>query len=235
MYKKRKNRLKYAKMPRTLVTLSNSNTFVLEQFRTIRANVNFSLPGDELKSLLITSSLPGEGKSTIAANLAVVFAQEGKKVLLVDADLRKPTLHFSFNVPHVNGFSHVLIGKYFYFNAVQETSVEGLSVLTSGPIPPNPSELLLSRNMDAFLKEVKEKFDLVIFDAPPVLAFSDAQILGNKCDATVIIVNAGILKKDEFLRTEELVTASKARVIGVILNNFKVPKKFYKDYYSYSL
>lgn len=101
-------------MLRTLITISDNNSLISEQFRTIRANINFSMPGEELKTILITSPSPGEGKSTNAANIAVVFAQEGKRVLLVDADLRKPTLHYTFNLKNLTGLTHVLVGKYFY-------------------------------------------------------------------------------------------------------------------------
>lgn len=233
MVSKNKKQLKLAKVPSKLVTKVEGNSFIAEQFRTIRANINFSLPSEELKTLLITSAMPGEGKSTISANLAVVFAQEGKKVLLIDADMRKPTLHFTFKIPGLFGFSHILIGKYFYQNVVQDTTIEGLSVITSGPTPPNPAELLLTKKMEAFLESMKEIYDLVIFDAPPLLSVSDSQILANKCDATLFVVNAGVTRKDEFFRSEELLQTSKARVLGVILNNYKMHKKYSQNYYTY--
>lgn len=221
-------------MPRKLVTISENHSFISEQFRTIRANINFSLPEENLKTILVTSSSPGEGKSTSAANIAVVFAQEGKKVLLVDADLRKPTLHYTFNLPNSIGFSHILLGKSFLFNVIQESPIEGLDLLPSGPIPPSPSELLASNYMDEFLKDVKKKYDLIIFDAPPVITVSDSQILGNKCDGTLLVVNSGISEKEKFLKSEEILLASKAKIIGAILNNYKVQKDYYKNYYAYS-
>ncbi|WP_199677334.1 CpsD/CapB family tyrosine-protein kinase [Lysinibacillus yapensis] len=219
-------------MPRRLVTLSDSNSFVSEQFRTIRANINFSMPDQELKTILVTSSTPGEGKSTNAANLAIVFAQEGRRVLLVDADLRKPTLHYTFNIQNTMGFSHILLGKFSLLDTVQESPIVGLNLLPSGTIPPNPSELLLSKNMNHFLKEVKEKYDIIIFDAPPLLSMSDSQILGNKCDGTLLVVNSGVTKKERFLKSEEILLSSNAKIIGVVLNNYKMPKGQYY-YYSY--
>ena len=232
--KKKRMQKKQARVPRKLVTITDTHSAISEQFRTIRANINFSLPKEELKTILITSSSPGEGKSTNAANIAVVFAQEGKKVLLVDADLRKPTMHYTFKIPNAIGFSHVLLGKFFLFNVIQESPILGLDILPSGPIPPNPSELLASGRMDEFLEEVRKKYDLIIFDAPPVLSISDSQIIGNKCDGTLIIVNSGISKKEEFLKSEEVLQASKAKIIGVVLNNFKAPKDYYQSYNAYS-
>lgn len=235
MFSKKEKRLKkFAKIPRKLITISDNKSLIAEQFRTIRANINFSKPQEELKTILVTSSLSGEGKSTNAANIAVVFAQEGKKVLLVDADLRKPTLHYTFNIPNAIGFSHVLIGKFFIFNVIKESPIVGLDLIPCGPIPPSPSELLLSKRMDDFIEEVKEKYDLIIFDAPPIISVSDAQILANKCDGTLFIINAGISKKEDFLKSEEILLGSKAKIIGAVLNNYKMPKNHYQNYYLYS-
>lgn len=235
MFNKKNRKIKnQAKKPRKLVTISDSNSFISEQFRTIRANINFSLPVQPLKTMLITSSMAGEGKSTIAANIAVVFAQEGKKVLLIDADLRKPTLQFTFNIRNHIGLTHVLIGKNFYFNAIQETAIAGLDVLPCGAIPPNPTELLSSKNMDSLLEDLKEKYDLIILDGPPLITISDSQILGNKCDGTLLIISTGVSKKEDLLKSEEILLASKAKIIGTILNNYKMPKNHYQNYYSYT-
>lgn len=232
--KKNKKNKKQAKKPRKLVTTSDDNSFISEQFRTIRANINFSLPIQESKTMLITSSLAGEGKSTIAANIAVVFAQEGKKVLLIDADLRKPTLQFTFNIRDHIGLTHVLIGKNYYFNAIQETPILGLDVLPCGAIPPNPTELLSSKNMDTLLMDLKEKYDLIILDGPPLITMSDSQILGNKCDGTLFIISTGISKKEDLLKSEEILSTSKAKIIGIVLNNYNLPKNYYQNYYTYT-
>lgn len=234
MFGKKKKNLNNAKMARKLVTMADGNSILSEQFRTIRANINFIIPEKTLKTILVTSSKPGEGKSTNAANLAVVFAQEGKRVLLIDADLRKPTLQFTFNVRNLIGLSHVLIGKNFYFNAIQGTPITGLDVLPSGAIPPNPTELLSSKNMDSLIEEMKEKYDLIIFDGPPIISIADSQILANKCDGTLLIVNAGVSKKEDFLKSVEILQNSKAKIMGSILNNYKMPKDYYKNYYTYS-
>lgn len=235
MFKKKKRSMKTTtKMPRKLITISDNNSIIAEQFRTIRANINFSMPEEDLKSILVTSSSPGEGKSTNAANIAVVFAQEGKKVLLVDADLRKPTLHYTFNLRNLIGFTHILVGRYNLLDVVQKSPIVGLDLLPSGPIPPNPSELLLSKNMDNFLIDSKKRYDIIIFDAPPLISVSDPQILGHKCDGTLLIVNSGISEKEDFLKSEEILLASKAKIIGAILNNYKMPKDYYQNYYAYS-
>lgn len=230
--RKKKKKLKLVTMARKLVTISNTNSPISEQFRTIRTNITFSMPDENLKTLLVTSSTPGEGKSTNAANLSVVFAQEGKKVLIIDADMRKPTLHYTFGILNTTGLSQVLARQQEYQDAIQETPIVGLYVLPSGSIPPNPAELLSSRTMDSFLKDVKKEYDMIIFDAPPLLSIVDAQILSNKCDGTLLIVNAGVAEKEDVLKARATLTASKAKILGVVLNNYKMSQS-HKNYYQY--
>ena len=231
--RKKKRKLKLSTMGRKLVTVSDTKSFISEQFRTIRTNITFSMPDQDLNTILVTSATPGEGKSTNAANLGVVFAQEGKKVLLVDADMRKPTLHYTFNVLNTLGLSTVLSRQHDMNNAIQETPLVGLSIIPSGPIPPNPAELLTSNTMDAFMEQVKRDYDIIIFDAPPILSVTDAQILSNKCDGTLLIVNYGEVEKDIVLKAKATLTASQAKILGVVLNNYKMPRNHqYYDYYS---
>ena len=180
MAKKRKKIIQTA--ARKVVTSVNPKSIVSEQFRTIRTNINFSLPDGELNTLLVTSASPGDGKSTIAANIAVVFAQEGKRVLLVDADMRKPTVHYTFHMTNTLGLSNLLTRQAELHEVVRPSETEGLDIITCGPIPPNPAELLGSKTMDTVMEEMKDQYDIVIFDAPPVLSVTDAQILSNKCD-----------------------------------------------------
>ena len=231
LFKMRKKKLNTNTMARKLISLSNPKTIVSEQFRTIRTNLNFSMPDKDLKTLLITSSSPGEGKSTISSNIAIVFAQEGKKVLLIDADMRKPTIHYTFDLKNTFGLSSVLTRQVELEQAYNKTAVEGLFVLTSGPIPPNPSELLASKHMDQIMLTVTEQFDIVIFDTPPVLSVTDAQIMSNKCDGTVLVVNSGVAEKAMVLKAKESLRASKGNLIGVILNNYKLERDHY--YYQY--
>lgn len=219
---------------RKLITAKRQQHIISEQFRTIRTNLQFSMPDKDLKTLLITSSVPGEGKSTNAANIAIVFAQEGKRVLLVDADMRKPTLHYTFPMSNSRGLSTILTRQHEFIEAVEVTYVEGLFIIPSGPIPPNPSELLSSKNMDVFLETVVQEFDIVIFDAPPVLSVSDALILGNKCDGTLLIVNSGAVDKWDVVKAKASLQSSQTRILGIVLNNFKLSNsKYYFDTYGY--
>ena len=231
--KRKKKKSKLAAMGRRLITVSDSRSIIAEQFRTIRANIKFSVPDTQLKTILVTSSTPGEGKSTNAANLGVVFAQEGKKVLIVDADMRKSTLHHTFGIFNTVGLSTVLSKQDEFNSAIQETPIVGLFVLPSGPLPPNPAELLSSKSFDAFLKEMKKDYDIIIFDAPPLLSVSDAQVLSHQCDGTLLIIHSAVAEKEDVLKAQSILTSSQAKVLGVVLNNYKMPKnrKYYYQYY----
>src|SRR5690606_32362981 len=214
-------------LARKLITDSNPKSIVSEQFKTVRTNINFSMPDKDIKTLVLTSWTPGEGKSTNASNIAVVYAQAGKKVLLVDGDMRKPTTHHTFGVRNIGGLSTVLIRQHTIDEVINETQIEGLSVITSGPIPPNPAQLVASKTMDQFIEAVKEKFDMVIFDAPPVLSVTDAQILSNKCEGTILIINSGKAEKENVIKAKEMLLASKANIIGAVLNNYEIDKNHY--------
>lgn len=216
---------------RKLVTNVNPKSVVSEQFRTVRTNINFSMPDKDLKTLLFTSSTPGEGKSTSAANVAIVFAQDGKKVLLVDADMRKPTMHYTFHTTNSTGLSNLLTRKWELQDVVIETEIEGLHLVTCGPIPPNPAELLGSKTMDVLLEQLIASYDIVIFDAPPILSVTDAQILSNKCDGTILVLNSGSTEKASVLKAKEALVSAKANILGTMLNNFVLEKDHY--YYQY--
>lgn len=229
---KKKNRKRIIQtVARKLVTSTNTKSIVTEQFRTLRTNINFSMPDKEIKTFLFTSSSPGEGKSTVAANTAVVFAQEGKRVLLVDADMRKPTVHYTYHVTNTIGLSNLLTRQATLDEVVKDTEIGNLQIITCGPIPPNPAELVGSQTMDRMMEDMKEKFDVIIFDAPPVLSVADAQILSNKADATILVMSAGETEKTEILKAKEALVSSNANIIGVVLNNFELSKDHY--YYQY--
>ena len=225
MFKKKKLLLQVA--PRSLVTRDNAQSIVSEQYRSIRTNIKFSMPDDELKTILFTSAFSGEGKSTSAANIAVVFAQEGKKVLLVDGDMRRPTMHYTFRTTNITGLSNLLTRQWRVDDVIKKTGVEGLDLITCGQIPPNPAELLGSKSMDLLIKEFKTKYDIIIFDAPPVLSVADAQILTNKCDGTILVINSGATDKESAKKAKEVLQTSKATIIGTLLNNFKLEKSHY--------
>ncbi|WP_374187593.1 CpsD/CapB family tyrosine-protein kinase [Priestia aryabhattai] len=218
-------------LKRRLLAHNSPKDPVAEQYRTIRTNIQFSGADQDIKSLLLTSSGTAEGKSTTASNLAAVYAQQGLKVLLIDADLRKPTVHYTFRLENHAGLTNVLTRQSTLGQAVQETEVRDLYVLTSGPIPPNPSELLASNQMEELLKEMKQQFDMVIFDTPPILAVADAQILANQVDASILVVSSGKTDKEAALKAKELLVHAKSKLLGAVLNNRKVDSG--NSYYYY--
>ncbi|GAA0319353.1 CpsD/CapB family tyrosine-protein kinase [Bacillus carboniphilus] len=216
---------------RSLIAHMNPKSPIAEQYRTMRTNIQFSSVDHTIRSLMVTSSGPSEGKSTTVANLAVVFAQQGKKVLLVDADMRKPTVHYTFRLSNTFGLTNVLTRQAKVEEVIHESLVENLSLLTSGPIPPNPAELLGSAAMEDLLAELFKQFDLVLFDTPPVLAVTDAQILANQCNGSILVVNSGKTEIDAASKSKELLLNAKGKLLGVVLNNKKEKKGSYYYYY----
>lgn len=202
-----------------IVDPSNTKSVVAEQYRTVRTNIQFSMIDSDLKSFLVTSAAPNAGKSFSAANLATTFAYDDKRVLLVDTDLRKPTVHKVFQTRNTSGLTTLLTDKTKTFkDAIQRTSVDNLFVLPSGPIPPNPSEMIGSARMDQLIKELEDEFDLVIFDTPPLSAVTDAQILSTKTDGVVFIIYQNRAIKEEVIQAKELLEKVNANIIGAILN-----------------
>ncbi|MGG3605558.1 CpsD/CapB family tyrosine-protein kinase [Priestia megaterium] len=233
MARKRKDQKidKLLTLKRRLLAHNSPKDPVAEQYRTIRTNIQFSDTEQDIKSIMLTSTGPGEGKSTTASNLATVYAQQGLRVLLIDADLRKPTAHYTFRLENHVGLTNVLTKQSTLGQAVQATEVPELFLLTSGPIPPNPAELLASNNMTELLKEMKEEFDMIIFDTPPVLAVADAQILANQVDGSILVVSSGKADKEAAVKAKELLLKANAKVLGAVLNNRKMEEG--SDYYYY--
>ncbi|MEH6908139.1 CpsD/CapB family tyrosine-protein kinase [Neobacillus drentensis] len=227
----KKNSNKTINNKRNIIAMFDSKSPIAEQYRTIRTNIQFSSIDQEVRSLMVTSSGPGEGKSTTVANLAVVFAQQGKRVLLVDADLRKPTVQYTFNQTNTFGLTSVLTKQMTLEKAISTTEEKNLFVLTSGPIPPNPAELLSSQAMAQFFQDVYELFDIVLFDTPPVLAVTDAQILANKCEGTILVVSSGKTEKELVIKAKELLDSAQSKLLGVVLNNKKLQNNSYYYYY----
>ncbi|RSK28866.1 polysaccharide biosynthesis tyrosine autokinase [Bacillus sp. HMF5848] len=219
------------RLNRSLITHTNPKSPISEQYRTIRTNIQFSSVDQTIRSLMVTSSGQAEGKSTTVANLAVAFAQQGKKVLLVDADMRKPTVHYTFQLHNTTGLTNVLTRLAVLKDATQTTDVENLEVLSSGPIPPNPAELLGSKAMEDFLVEAYAHYDLVLFDTPPVLAVTDAQILANQCSGTILVISSGKTETEAAVKAKELLVAAKGKLLGVVLNQKKVDSGSYYYYY----
>ena len=180
--------------------------------------------------MVVTSSEPGEGKSTTAGNIALSFAQSEKSVILIDCDLRKPSLHRKFKVSNLVGLSDVLIGKEKMNDAVNEYS-ENLHILTSGKLPPNPSEMLGSKAMGRLLEELKSKYDIIILDSAPLQAVTDAQILSTKVDGTILVVRAEKTKRDSVQQAKALLDKVGANILGTLLNGVENTRKKYYYYY----
>ncbi|MCR2823809.1 CpsD/CapB family tyrosine-protein kinase [Lederbergia panacisoli] len=216
---------------RKLIAKFNPKSPVSEQYRTIRTNIQFSAVDEDIRTIMVTSSGPAEGKSTTAANLAVVFAQQGKRVLLVDADMRKPTVHYTFGMNNAYGLTNILTRQMELTEAVKTTDLSTLDILSSGPIPPNPAELLSGKGMGGFFINAKEEYDTIVFDTPPVLAVTDAQVLANKCDGTILVISSGKTEIESAQKTKDLLMSAKAKVLGVVLNNKKMEKHDYYYYY----
>lgn len=205
--------------PVSLITLADRTSPISEQYRTIRTNIQFATTNEQkIQTIVVTSSGPGEGKSTSSANLAVVFANAGQKVLLVDADMRKPTVFKTFRLTNTFGLSTLLSTAKKIAEIRQETTVENLFVLTSGPKPPNPSEMLGSPRMDQIIAEAKAEFDIVIFDMPPIVAVTDAQVMASKVDGTILVVRENVTQKESLTKSNHLLKMVNARMLGVVYN-----------------
>lgn len=228
---KQKKKKQHGTARRKLITRINPKSPISEQYRTIRTNIQYSSVDQELRAIMVTSTGPGEGKSTTVSNLAVVFAQQGKKVLLVDADLRKPTMHHTFNVSNTVGFTSVLTKQAKLMEAIDHTEEKELFILTSGPIPPNPAELLSSKSMEQLVDEMKTNFDIVLFDTPPLLAVADPQIIANQCDGSILVVYSGKTETDQAVKAKDLLKNAKSKLLGVVLNHKKISQTNYYYYY----
>lgn len=226
----RKKKSKGLQKQRKLVTYFEPKSPITEQYRTVRTNIQFSSVDEEIKTLMITSSGPMEGKSTTSANLAVVFAQQGKKVLFVDADLRKPSSHYTFSFSNSIGLTSVLTRKVELRDAVHVFESTSLHVLTSGPLPPNPAELLSSRAMKEMIEQAKQDYDLVLFDTPPITAVTDAQVIASLCQAAVLVVSSGQTEVELAIKAKELLENSGVKILGAVLNNKKTKDSTYYYY-----
>ena len=225
-----KKKEKQTKRPGIVVS-DNPTSIVSEQFRTIRTNIQFSMVDQNLKTISVTSAAPSSGKTTVASNLAGAFAAQDKRVLLVDTDMRKPTVHQVFQAQNHPGLTNLLTNRSLTLeDVVRDSYVEGLDFITCGIIPPNPSELINSNRMGELIQEMESSYDLVIFDNPPLLAVTDAQIMATKVDGTIVVVPQGEVKKDELDQTAELLEKVNANVLGSVLNKVDADSDTYYYY-----
>src|SRR5699024_4479887 len=230
MFKRKKQTTTTNKM-RHLIAKLNPRSPISEQYRSIRTNLQFSGVDEAIKSIVITSPGPSAGKSITAANLAVVYAQQGMKTLLIDGDLRKPTVHYTFRLDNLRGLSSVLIGETLFEDATEDSAVDNLQILSCGPIPPNPAELLASKRMRDLIAYAEEHYDFIIVDAPPILAVTDAKIISQIVDGTLFVTRSGQTDKENAKKAYEIINDGKARVLGAILNDTDRDEESYYYYY----
>jgi non-specific protein-tyrosine kinase len=215
-----------------LAALLHPQSGVAEAYRTLRTNIEFASLDAPIRTLLVTSSVPGEGKTVTAANLAVIFAQAGRRVLLVDADLRKPGIHVIFDLPNAHGLTTMLRSDEVSLDAVANaTEQENLRVLTTGPLPPNPAELLGSHRMSAIIDRLKAGGELLIFDSPPLQAVTDSAILSSMLDGTLFVIDADRSHRGAVRQGREALVKAGANVLGAVLN--RIPARARSDYAQY--
>lgn len=205
-----------------------------EAYRNLRTNLQFSLAVDASNALVVSSAEPGEGKTTTIANLAVTMAQMGKRVLLVDTDLRRPSLHHLFRVPPEPGLTDLFLRDQTLAQVVRETSQPGLFLLACGKIPPNPAEVLASAWMDQLVDTLKQQYDIVLFDSPPILPVTDALLLASKTKHLLWVVAAGKTRSDPLRRAREALAQLDAKILGVVLNRMSAGRGYGYYYYYYS-
>jgi len=216
---------------RIIISQLNPKSPVSEAYRMLRTNIQYSSVDTDLQVLMITSAGPGEGKTTTVGNLAVTYAQADQKVLVIDADLRKPTMHRIFRQSNRTGLSTVLTNQSDVNHEIKSTDIPNLHILTSGPIPPNPSELLNSNRMRTLLEELKQSYTRIIIDTPPTLVITDAQIVSTLCQGVILVIDSEKVKKDAAIKAKASLDKVNANIIGVVLNN--VSQKNNDSYYYY--
>lgn len=216
-----------------LVTHYSPQSPISEAFRTLRTNIHFTDPTKRIRTLLITSAGPSEGKSTVVSNLSLTFANTGLKTLLIDCDLRKPNIHSIFEINRYPGLTTVLSGEKTWREALRDTTIENLFVMTAGPIPPNPTEMLGSRTMQNLLVELQREFDVICIDSPPVVAVTDAAILSSIVDGTLLVVELGRSRSSVVNRAIDLLKKVNAHLLGVVTNNIYAGYRYDYGYYSY--
>ena len=214
-----------------ITSLEKPQSNISEAYRTIRTGIEFSNLDKDLKIICITSSKKDEGKTTVLSNLGVSFAKIDKKVLLIDADLRNPSISKMFDTSNTQGLMDILLGKRNIQDCVKKTKQENLYILTGGTIPPNPAEVLSSKKMSEFIESIKDEYDYIFIDSPPVGVVSDASIISAYSDGVIFVVGANEVDSNLAKRAKERLDSVKANIVGVILNKFKTDTN--SEYYNY--
>ena len=203
-----------------LITLTKPRSPMAEAYRTLRTNLTFAALDDPIETLVVTSAAQGENKSTVLANLAVTMAQSERRTILVDADLHHPGLHEIFGVANDRGLTTMIVEEAARANPpMMEVSVDNLWLVPSGPLPPNPADILGSRRMEETITALKDRADVVLFDAPPVVAVTDAAVLGTKVDGVLLVVRAGRTRREHAERARELLERAHVRIVGAVLSD----------------
>ncbi|MFC1852223.1 CpsD/CapB family tyrosine-protein kinase [candidate division CSSED10-310 bacterium] len=214
-----------------LTSFVHPKSHASEAFRTLRTNFQFLRSTRDIQTILVTSSGEKEGKSTISSNLAISLSQSGIPVLLIDGDLRKPNLHRAFGYDNNIGLTNVLTGKAELKDCIFATFINNLSVLLAGPIPPNPAELLALDTMRDVMQALKRRFEIIVFDSPPVTSVSDPMIMSSVVDGVYLVIFAGKTSKKMALHALESLRGVKANILGVVLNSFRFQSHYYYQYY----
>lgn len=204
---------------RHLITKINPKSVISEQYRTLRSNVQFSSLHEKVKSLLITSPDPLAGKSMTTANLAIVYAQQGIKTLIIDADMRKPSMHFKFGLDNLSGLSNALTLESASINIAKKSEVANLDVIPSGPVPSNPSELLASKCFKNLLYEANNRYEMILIDSPPINSVTDAQILATIVGDVIIVARSGQTEAEQLKKSVELIESVNGNLLGIVLND----------------
>ena len=219
----------------SLIAETDPRSAASEAYRTLRTNIQFAGLDQPCRCIVVTSATAGEGKTTSVANFGVVSAQAGSRVCLVDSDLRRPSLHRIFGMDNVRGLTSALLEGASLADVARPTRVAGLSLVTSGPLPPNPAELVGSRRMRELLEHATADFDLVVCDSPPVIAVADGVALAAQCDGVILIVRVGMVAHDVIRRAAEQIQAVKGKILGVLLNDVDLDRdgshyRYYRYY-----
>ncbi|MBC1778785.1 CpsD/CapB family tyrosine-protein kinase [Listeria booriae] len=216
---------------RKLIAATNPSSPIAEQFKTLRAGIHFSSVDKDYQTILVTSPEPESGKSTVSANLAICYAKQGKKTLLIDADMRKPTSHRTFGIHYNVGLSHLLADSEIELEDVcHQTEIDNLMVLTSGALVPNPNELLASKKMEQLIQQFAEQFDQIIIDTPPILASSDALVLTPYVEGAIVVLRSEKTLKDSAKTAVKLLQKTHVPIIGTVLNRVKNHSNSYYYY-----